>query len=182
MSMTLVSRRVIPPSRKAPQKRQAPPPPRREESGDMVGERAKPFAAFAAPRRPPPPQTWWQKALKPAAISLGVLVSCGFAYILYKASPTPSSGNNTDFAAYSGATTSGGGAAARRAGRAGVYPGNEGAMAPIDLSARTGLTDESFLATAYVRRKVSLPNISGNCVVTGNGSRDVGECLRQQQE
>lgn len=158
------------------------PLPQRKKSDEMVGEPARPHTPMAAfaPRQLPP-KTWWQKAWKPVVGALGVLACCGFAYFVVNSSSRTSYDYSADSAQYPRTTSSSSSmsSAARRGGQAAAYPGSTGAPENLVLSNRSTPTDESFRASAYARKKVSLPNISGDCVVKG-GSLDIAECLRRQ--
>ena len=182
MGMAMVRRRIAGYA-KVKGRKPRPPLPLRQDDWEMVGERARPYVPMVAlGPRPAPPRSWWQKAWKPFASSVGVLLCCGFAYIVFNSSSRPSYRDATEAAQYprTASASSGVSSSPRRSGRTSSYPGNEGAPDTIVLSNRSTPTDESFRASAYVRKKVSLPNISGDCVVKGSGSRDIGECLRQQ--
>lgn len=188
MSMAMVSRRFAGYAKKGKGK---PRPrvvrqPTVKDKDDLVGDEARPQRAMAAfvPRQLPP-TAWWQKAWKPAAISVGLLACCWFAFVVVNSSNQSSSNYAADSRSYSSASPSSMGISSRRGGQAAAYPGNTGATESIVLSDRSTPTDESFRATAYVRKKVSLPNkvslshMSGECVVKGGGVEDIVECLRK---
>lgn len=184
MSTTTVSRRVIFTKMKKTRKPRVPLPRRPSPSDEMVGEQAKPFVFLGGTvPRAVPASPWWQKALRPAAIALGVLVCGACAYFLANQSSRPSYDRGAETRASAASSTSGGARPSRvRIAQSSAYPGGDSVVEPIVLSNRAAPTDASFRATAYVRKKVSLPNISGNCVVSDSGSRDIGECLRRQLE
>lgn len=175
MGMAIVRRRVVGYA-KLKRKRPAPPP-RREASEAMVGEAAKPSRPFAAPK-PPPPASWWQKAWKPAAVSIGALLAIGLT-LLVAGSPAGSRAS----ASYADTASSAPGNLPRKGGGHKFdYPAVAAAGESASPSGRALQTDESFLASAYVRKKPVAPraSASGDCVVKGGGSRDVAECLRRQ--
>lgn len=186
MGMSMVRRRIAGYVKANPRskKKHAPLPRRRDDSDDevMVGEAAvesRPFMAVS-PRRQPEP-TLLQKAWKPVVGALAALLVAGVGFLVFGGSGYERSYSSYRETARSSPAPSqaGAGSAPRRA--AGQeYPGNGGAAPPVSLADRALPTDESFRATAYVRKKVDLPNISGNCVIRGDGARDMDECLRRQ--
>lgn len=183
MSTTTVSRRVIFTKMKKTRKPRVPLPRRPSPSDEMIGEEAKPFVFHGGTvPRPVTVGPWWQKALRPAAISLGVLVCAAGAYFLSSQTSRSSYDRGTEARAAAASSSVGAGRSRVRIAQSSAYPGGEAAVEPVVLSNRAAPTDESFRATAYVRKKVSLPNISGNCVVGESGGRDIGECLRRQME
>jgi hypothetical protein len=162
-----------------------PRPPQRKDAVEMARERARPSAPMVAfaPRQLPP-RSWWQKALMPVAGSVGVLVCCGFAYLVFNSANLPSYDYSAETAQYPRTSSSSSSMASspRRSGQAAAYPGNnEGTGNPV-LSNRSTPTDESFRASVYAHKKVSLPKIlSGDCVIKAGGDLDIGECLRRQE-
>lgn len=187
MGIAMVRRRIAGYAKvKGKAKPRAPLPPRKKaEDEEMVGEAARVYTPMAAvaPRQLPP-RSWWQKAWKPAAGSVGVLLCCGFAYFVLNSSSRSSYDYSAEAVQYprTSSASAGVSSVSRRSGQASAYPGNNVATGNIVLSNRSTPTDESFRATAYVRKKVSLPNLSGDCVVKASGGLDIGECLRQQEK
>lgn len=178
MSMTMVSRRVMNIKVKRTSKPRVPLP-RRSTSDEMVGEKAKPFVMRAAAPRVEAPRAWWQKAIKPAAICAGILVCAGFGYLLSNASSRSSYERTTEVRSAPVPTVSFG--RQRGVTLADGMPG-QAISENIALSNRPTPDERSFRASGYVRSKVALPNISGNCVVRDRGEQDVGACLRRQME
>ena len=181
MSMSMVSRRVAG-YRKGKRKSMAPPPPRAAQE-ESLRESAQRFAPFAV-RAAPPTGFWSQKSLlKGMALLGGAIVCGGLAYFVLKEGGNASSSSayappaRTEFAAARPPSDP----SFRRQSRVSVSAGGQTPAHSVAGADRALPTDNSFLATAYVRKKVSLPNISGVCVVKGNGSIDVAECLRRQE-
>ena len=176
MGMTIVRRRVVGYVKKT--RKPHVPLPRKRDTDEMVGERAKPFRPLAAfVSKKPDRDGWWRRAWKPAALLAGIVAGAALIYSL-AGSLHPASSSDRSVARVSAPAPS---SSLRNNSKAVAYPNDQAGVVEVQLSNRALPTDESFLATAYVRRKVSLPNISGNCVVTGDGSRSIGECLRQQE-
>lgn len=182
MGMAMVRRRIAGYA-KVTRKPRAPLP-KRKKDDELVGEQARPSAPMAAfnPRKAQP-KTWWQKALKPAAIALTLLLGAGLAYLVLKSPARPAYDYSADTAQYPRTPSSAAmSAAARRSGHTFGTSSSEGGTDGVVVSNRSTPTDDSFRASGYVRKKVLLPNISGECVVKGNGTRDIGDCLRRQEE
>lgn len=185
MSMTLVSRRVVgyvkgKPKAKARKRPQAPP----EPSEKVIGGPARPFTPFAVHKAVAvPAQNWWLRSWRPAALSIGALLCCAFAFYAMRDLVGPSAERSARSATVTTTQSRAVGTSSSRQGArsAAVYPGNDTHTGEVVLSQRSLPTDESFRATAYVRKK-ALPNISGTCVVRGSGARDIGDCLRRQEE
>jgi hypothetical protein len=148
----------------------APLPKRRPSSSDeMVGEKAKPFAPLAASSRPVIRKAGWQRFAKPTAILVGIgLLAGGVAMVAMSGSAS------RDYAEPEIRSV------VSRPSVTTVRVGNPTRedIAPVAVMERSTPTDASFLASAHVRRKVALPNISGNCMV-GDGGHDVADCLRR---
>lgn len=175
----------------------------RPQSGteQMVGEAGRGFVPLAthAPEAVVE-KAWWQKSWRPVVMLLvfataGGLFASGAMFLLGKVAPELSSKetNYVDIGIKSrksahtasqsplSAPTPQYGSVSSGSYTAGVSSASsEGAIG--SMSEPMLASDESFMASSYVRRKVSLPNISGNCVVRGNGSIDVNDCLRRQQQ
>lgn len=182
MSMSTVRRRVVMVKVKKTHKPHVPLP-RRSTSRELTGERAKPYVGFAAPApRVAPPRTWWQKALMPAGIFFGALVCGGFAYAVINASTRPSYDRTARTAETAPASSPARVSSPRVWGA--QASSDHGGRATSDYAAQRDRaavsSDDSFRASAYARKKAYLPNAAGDCAVQGRGSRDVGECLRQQ--
>lgn len=183
MAVSMVRRRIAGYVKANPRsKKKHAPLPKRSEEETMVGEAAIVSRPFVAPVRRPPP-TFFERAWKPAAGVLGALLALTIGILIFN-----SPGRSSSYSSYRETTTSpapqsytGPGTSPRRnGGAAQEYPGNGGAAPPISLADRALPTDESFRATAYVRKKVNLPNISGECVISGGNAKDFGDCLRRQ--
>lgn len=151
----------------------------------MVGEPARHFAPLSVHVAPKPQATGWmqQRWVKGMAMLVGAIACSGLGYLVFKATGASSDepvrterAASRTHAIYEAEPTY------RRPPRVTVSSGGQAIPEHPAQTERATLTDSSFLATSYVRKKVSLPNISGNCVVKGNGALDVGECLRRQQE
>jgi hypothetical protein len=121
--------------------------------------------------------------LKPTAIFVGVAALGGAVYLIGKSRP-PSYDDSParEVRSMASSLPSRATPALPRAARATDHAGAQERTEPVVLSQRAAPTDESFLATAYVRKKVSLPHLSGECTVSGGGSRDVAACLRQMAQ
>lgn len=183
MAMAMVRRRIA--GYAKGKKKRAPVPRRSEPNEEMVGEQAvRMYSPMAAVGRTIAPKPWWHGIWKSLAIGSGVIVGCVLAFAVIK-SPTRSyadtAAERRDYPRSAVLPHSRVvGAVEARRGETGVTGAKEDAGSrEIVLSNRAAPTDMSFQATAYVRKKVYLPEISGNCVV-GNGSQDMGECLRRQ--
>jgi hypothetical protein len=149
----------------------APLPKRRRSSSDeMVGEKAKPFAPLAAPARPVVREAGWRRFAKPALAALGG-VGLLVGGIVMVATSGPASRDYAEPEIRS---------VVSRPAVTTVRVGNPTRedIAPVAMMERPTPTDASFLASAHVRRKVSLPNISGNCKI-GEGGQDMADCLRR---
>lgn len=186
MGMSMVRRRIAGYAKVDPRKKKHAPLPRRKSNPDddvMVGEEAvvsQPFMAVSP--RPRPEPTLMERARKPILGAVAALVALGLGLAVFGG--FGSSGRSYADAAreYDRASQTQAATTPRRGNAvAQEYPGNGGAVAPVSLADRALPTDASFRATAYVRKKVNLPNASGECVIRGGeGARDFGECLRRQ--
>lgn len=185
MSMTLVSRRIVgyvksKPKAKARKRPQTAP----EPSEKVIGGPARPFTPFAVHTAvAAPAQNWWLRSWRPAALSIGALLCCALAAYAMRGLVGSSTERSARSATVAEAQPRAVGTSSARQGArsASVYPGNETHTGEVVLSQRSLPTDESFLATGNARKR-SLHYISGTCVVRGNGARDIGECLRRQEE
>ncbi|CAG0963784.1 hypothetical protein RHDC4_00853 [Rhodocyclaceae bacterium] len=184
MGMSMVRRRIAGYAKADPRKKKHAPLPKRKSdpNEEMVGEEAvvsQPFMAVSP--RPRPAPTLMEKARKPILGAVAALVALGLGLAVFGGFGT---GRSYADAAreYERASQVQASTTPRRGNAvAQEYPGNGGAVAPVSLADRALPTDESFRATAYVRKKVNLPNASGECVIRGGeGARDFGECLRRQ--
>lgn len=186
MGMSMVRRRIAGYAKADPRKKKHAPLPRRKSSSPdddvLVGEEAvesRPFMAVSP--RPRPEPTLLGRTWKPAVGAVAALLLIGVGYFVFGGS-----GYDRSYSSYREASSSparsysGQGSAPRRGAAPQEYPGNGGAAAPVSLADRALPTDESFRASNYVRKKVNLPNISGECVIKGDGAKDFGECLRRQ--
>jgi hypothetical protein len=182
MTMTTVSRRVAGFAKVKKAAKPHAPMPRRDTPNVMGGRRTTPVVTVPVERKEAIQRTWWQRAAKPVGMAIGALACCGCIFVVATAKPAATGTLYAYRADSESAPVTAPSRAAQTSTGASLYSGSDAPQQEIVLSNRSTPTDESFLASAYVRRKVSLPNISGNCVVTGSGSRDVGECLRQQME
>ena len=141
---------------------------------------------MAAVGRPVVRRPFWQTYWKPTVGGIVAVIACIVVLATIK-SPSRSNYDVTadrqDYPKTASASRSRivGAAATRSGGRAADRSdsGGNGGGETVLQTNRSVQTDDSFRASAHVRR-VYLPEISGNCVVTGSGSRDIGECLRQQ--
>lgn len=183
MGMSIVRRRIAGYAKADPRKKKHAPLPRRKSdpNEEMVGEAAVERAPFMAvsPRARPEP-TWMERARMPVLGAVAALVVLGLGLAIFGSFGQPTYADvarEYDRASQTQASTT----PRRSAAVAQEYPGNGGAIVPVSLADRSLPTDESFRATAYVRKKVNLPNISGECVIKGDGAKDFGECLRRQQ-
>lgn len=183
MAIAMVRRRI---AGYAKVKRKRAPLPKKSgpDDGPMVGEAVRVYAPMAAVGRSGAPRSQWQKLWKPMVLGTGLLVGCIVAFMVMK-SPSRSYSAGVERQDYPktsplSASRVVGASAARRSGQSagGNAPGNVGGGEMVVLVNRNAPTDDSFRAGAYVRQKVFLPNVSGDCVVTGNGARDIDECLR----
>lgn len=187
MAIAMVRRRI---AGYAKVKRKRAPLPKKShgpEDGPMVGETTvRVYAPMAAVGRSVPRQSAWQRLWKPAVLGSGLLIGCIVAFMSLKspARTSYSTAERQDYPKTASLSASRvvGASAARRGGQSagGNAPGNVGGGEMVVLVNRNAPTDDSFRAGAYVRQKVFLPNVSGDCVVTGNGARDIDECLRQR--
>lgn len=185
MAMAMVRRRI---AGYAKVKRKSAPLPKKSgpADGPMVGDEVRVYAPLAAVGRTGAPRSTWQKLWKPVVIGSGLLVGCIVAFMVMKSPTRAYSGGveRQDYPKSSSLSASHvvGASAARRSGAAPSSngQGNLGGGEMVVLVNRTAPTDASFRASAYVREKVFLPNVSGDCVVGGNGARDINDCLRQQ--
>lgn len=182
MAMAMVRRRI---AGYAKVKTKRIPVPRRPRSSDpdeqMVGEEAivRVYAPRAAVGRSVEAKPWWHGLWKPLAIGSGVAAGCLIAFFVMKSpdrSDDYSSAQRPEYprsASLPHARVVGASAARHvEASSAGT-----GGSTELVLSNRSAQTDDSFRATGYARKKVYLPDISGNC--TGSG-QEIAECLRRQ--
>lgn len=174
---TTVSRRLVYVKRTknphAPLPRKKP----QAEADPMIGEKAKPFAMLAAAPRPQAKEAGWLKFVKPALLVSGIAAFGGVFAMMGGGTKSYSDTSSAEVRTVTAAATRRP-AAPSQAAKASAYPGAQESVTPV-LSQRAAPTDQSFLQTAYVRKKVSLDDISGNCTVKGGGSRDVADCLRR---
>lgn len=182
MGMSMVRRRIAGYAKVDPRKKKHAPLPRRKSdpNEEMVGEEAVVSQPFMAAPRPRPEPTRLERAKKPILGAVAALLALGIGFAVFGG--FGSSGRSYAEAAreYDRASQAQAATTPRRGTAvAQEYPGNGGAVAPVSLADRALPTDESFRATAYVRKKVNLPNASGECVIR-EGARDFGECLRRQ--
>jgi len=183
MSMSMVSRRVV--GHTKGKRKSAAPAHQSLGAGEMIGERAPKFVPMMAGAAPKPAAgIWSQKSLlKGLAMLVGALLCASLAYFVFKGR-SDTSRDRTEQAELQVSRAASPAAASpmhRRPGRPAVSAGGQDVSQNPALAERSGLTDTSFLATAYVRKKVALPNISGVCTVKANGAIDVEDCLRRQE-
>lgn len=143
----------------------------------MVGEAAKPSKPLIA-RVPHQPARRFGM-MKPLATLFALVLLGGLIYLL--------SGRLRLSSAYervpaSIAPTTGYGSRADDGRATTVYPGSQESAADARPSSRRAPTDESFLATFATSKKTKLPNISGDCVVSGAKGHSLDDCLRQQMK
>ncbi len=182
MTMTVVSRRVV--GFAKTKRKVVPQLPPKQASDELVGEPARPFAMLARRAVPDSPKkNGWQRLWKPAAILIVAVACFGLAYysITSSRSPLAEYSASNERPSHASSRHSGSGMSMREGARSSGSSQVSERQVPVVLSERTLPTDDSFRATAYVRRKLSFPNISGVCVVKGSGSRDIGDCLRRQE-
>jgi hypothetical protein len=182
MAMAMVRRRI---AGYAKVKRKRVPLPKKNSAAEeqMVGEAVRVYAPMAAVGRPLAQRSAWQRLWKPSVIGFGLLIGCIAAFMAMKSparysyAPAVERQDYPKTASVSASRIVGASSARRaQSGSGGTgYVGDDAVV----LSNRSAPTDESFRAGAYIRQKVFLPNVSGECVVTGSGG-DIGECLRQQ--
>lgn len=179
MAMAMVRRRIA--GYAKVKKKRIPVPRKRDPNEQMVGEEAvvRVYAPTAAVGRAVVAKPWWHGLWKPLAIGSGVAAGCLIAFFVMKSpgrSDDYSSAQRPEYprsASLPHARVVGASAARRvEATSAGT-----GGSTEVVLSNRRAQTDDSFRATGYARKKVYLPDISGNC--TGTGAQ-IAECLRQQ--
>lgn len=180
MGISMVRRRIAGYAKVNPRsKKKHAPLPKRSEDDVMVGEAAAVQQVFMAAPRRQPERTLLEKAWKPIGGAVAALLVLGLGLVMFGG--VGGSGRTyADAAREYDRGTQVQASTPRRTGPTQEYPGNGGAVAPISLADRSLPTDESFRATAYVRKKVNLPNISGECVISGGNAKDFSECLRRQ--
>lgn len=178
MAMAMVRRRIA--GYAKVKKKRIPVPRKRDPNEEMVGEAAvRVYAPMAAVGRSVEIKPWWHGIWKPLAIGSGVATGCLIAFFVMKSPgrsddyssaqrPTPPRSASLPHARVVGAS------AARHVE---ATSAGTGGSTEVVLSNRHAQTDESFRATGYARKKVYLPDISGNC--SGNGAQ-IADCLRQQ--
>lgn len=186
MAMAMVRRRI---AGYAKVKRKRPALPRRHDPNDqLVGEGARVYAPMAAVGRAVAPPPWWQKYAKPLGFGFLAIVGGLVALLIMKGPSRPAYDSSAERPEYPRSASLShsrvvGAVAARSGGpaMAGARSGDHlGGSNEVVLSNRATPSEDSFRATGYARKKVFLPDISGNCTVTGSGGKDIGECLRQQ--
>lgn len=183
MAMAMVRRRI---AGYAKVKKKRVPLPKKSgpADGPMVGDAVRVYAPLAAVGRSGASRSRWQTLWKPVVIGASLLVGCIVAFMVMK-SPSrsyPPAYERQDYPKTSALSASRivGASAARRSGSASSNgQGNVGGGEMVVLVNRGVPTDDSFRASAYVREKVFLPNVSGDCVV--GGALDINDCLRQQR-
>lgn len=184
MAMAMVRRRIA--GYAKVKKKRIPVSRKRDPNEEMVGEAAvvRVYAPTAAVGRAVEAKPLWHGLWKPLAIGSGVAAGCLIAFFVMKSpgrSGDYSSAQRPEYPRSASLPHARvvGASAARHVEATST---GTGGSAEVTLSSRRTQTDDSFRATAYARKKVYLPEISGNCVVTGAGARDIAECLRQAGE
>jgi len=183
MAMAMVRRRI---AGYAKVKRKRIPAPRRVDPNEqMVGEAAtvRVYAPRAAVGRSVVAKPWWHGIWKPLAIGSGVTAGCLIAFFFMKSPGGDSSSRTAERNEYHRSVSLPhsrvvGAVEVRRGGAS--FAGERAAPQEVVLSQRSAPSADSFRASGYARKKVYLPEISGNCTVGGSGTQDIAECLRQQ--
>lgn len=184
MAMAMVRRRIA--GFAKIKRKRVPLPKKTDPNAAMVGGEARVYSPMAAVGRPVVRKSFWQVYGKLTLAGIVVLIACIVAFATMRSPSRPNydvTADRQDYPKTASASRSRivGAVATRSGGQA----ADDGRLSGIGggemvlLTNRAAQTDDSFRASAHVR-KVFLPEISGNCVVTGSGSRDIGECLRQQ--
>ncbi len=183
MAMAMVRRRIA--GYAKVKKKRIPVPRRKDPSEEMVGEAAvRIYAPMAAVGRSVEAKPWWHGIWKPLAIGSGVTAGCLIAFFVMKG---PGGGDSSSRSAERNEyhrsvslphSRTVGAVEVRRGGAS--FAGERAAPQEVVLSQRSAPSVESFRAAGYTRKKVYLPEISGNCTVGGSGAQDIAECLRQQ--
>lgn len=183
MAMAMVRRRIA--GYAKVKKKRIPVPRRMDPNEQMVGEEAvvRVYAPSAAVGRAVEAKPWWHGIWKPLAIGSGVTVGCLIAFFVMKAPGGDSSSRSAERNEYHRSVSlphsrTVGAVEVRRGGAS--FAGERAAPQEVVLSQRSAPSVESFRAAGYTRKKVYLPEISGNCTIGGGGAQDITECLRQQ--